>query len=255
MERNDFKVGDRVSVGWDLCDGIKGENKETGTVLDIYTHHPDGVIGIKFDKSRPGFHNLNGNCEAGFGWYVSAQFITKIEISREVSDELLMKILKEKHPVYKVIKGISLTAILNSEPVSDGWVEDFICELIEEQGYFYTYEIMDFKGFGEFPSLMKQIEFFIEHNFIEKITQDQVIEVEKVTQDQVIKVGMVLELFDKQYEVIKSGNPHEHLWNKFALLAERDGEKYLYDFGCSYPIGLTIEKLKSIDIESWGISS
>lgn len=60
-------LGRKVEVDMEF---ISGKGIETGKIIDVVYLNP--AVGIRFDTKHERFHDCNGRCEYGHGFYVPA---------------------------------------------------------------------------------------------------------------------------------------------------------------------------------------
>ena len=78
-----FQIGDRVVVRDTLLtSNLHIKVGDRGVVLDLPNHN---FVGVKFDRNIEG-HDLNGNCESGYGYYVFNDSIALEENEMDIDD-------------------------------------------------------------------------------------------------------------------------------------------------------------------------
>jgi hypothetical protein len=71
MRRKGIKVGDRVQFHSHRGHTLQGQ---TATVM--VANRSGTNIGLAFDKHSTSLHNLNGECDRGYGWWTEASMYT-----------------------------------------------------------------------------------------------------------------------------------------------------------------------------------
>lgn len=99
LEDDDIKVGDRVRCVCSDDFGILEAGKE-GTVIII--EKPEPSIGVRWDNYHEEKHDLYGNCEDGYGFWISKNHIKKIENSDE-SGELKIDVIEDKSIAEEIV--------------------------------------------------------------------------------------------------------------------------------------------------------
>lgn len=99
LKDDGIKVGDRVECMHSDNFGIL-EAGEEGTVIII--EKPEPTIGVRWDNYHEEKHDLYGNCEDGYGFWISENAIKKIENSDE-SGELKIDAVKDKSIAEEIV--------------------------------------------------------------------------------------------------------------------------------------------------------
>lgn len=84
----EWKIGDRVVGNGEVSDAyLEGR---TGTIIRIDADDPGLAIGVRWDVYDASFHNLDGCCEDGHGWWVDASNISPVisETASETSNPI-----------------------------------------------------------------------------------------------------------------------------------------------------------------------
>jgi len=69
--------GRRVLVNGEVAGELFNDSK--GTI--VYFFDFSDVIGIRFDEYRANFHDCNGDCDKGHGWYVYEENIKLVDVT------------------------------------------------------------------------------------------------------------------------------------------------------------------------------